>query len=203
MPLDISSRATGDGAPESVVLIVWLVWLLSWWAAAAWSDHAVKRPGIRREVVYRLLFTAGAVFLFGLYPHRRSEEWFVWRLGSGPAWGTVLVAVAGLSFTWWARIHLGRLWSSGVTRKEHHRIVDSGPYGVVRHPIYTGIILAAVATAVVRGTASGLLGAGSMILSCYIKARLEERFLRAELGPDAYAAYARRVPMLVPFTRTQ
>jgi protein-S-isoprenylcysteine O-methyltransferase Ste14 len=188
-------------APESVVLIAWLLWLASWWAAAAaWSDRAVKRPGVRREIVYRLMFTAGAMLLFASYP-RRSTDWLLWNLGPGTAWGMVLFAVIGLSFTWWARIYLGRLWSSGVTRKAHHRIVDRGPYGVVRHPIYAGITLAALATAILRGTVVGVMGAALMILGCYIKARLEEHFLREQLGAEAYDAYARRVPMLVPFTR--
>jgi protein-S-isoprenylcysteine O-methyltransferase Ste14 len=111
----------------------------------------------------------------------------------------VAVALAGFIFTWWARIHLGRLWSSSVSRKAEHHIVDTGPYRIVRHPIYTGIILASVAAAAQRGTAPAWLGTGIMTLGWYIKARLEERFLRDELGPDTYNAYARRVPMLVPF----
>src|SRR5438445_12979167 len=51
---------------------------------------------------------------------------------------------------WWARIHLGRLWSSNVTRKKNHHVVDSGPYGIVRHPIYTGVIVASIATAAIQ-----------------------------------------------------
>jgi protein-S-isoprenylcysteine O-methyltransferase Ste14 len=113
-------------------------------------------------------------------------------------WVLVAIAVAGFAFTWWARFHLGRLWSSSVSRKADHRIVDTGPYGIVRHPIYTGIIVASAATAAQRGTAPAWLGMALMTLGWYIKARLEERFLRDELGADAYDAYARRVPMLVP-----
>jgi protein-S-isoprenylcysteine O-methyltransferase Ste14 len=101
-------------------------------------------------------------------------------------------------FAWWARLHIGRLWSSSVTRKSGHHIVDTGPYRLVRHPIYSGVSLSAIATAAIRGTAQGVLGAGLLILGFYVKARLEERFLRDELGP-AYDAYACRVAMLVPF----
>jgi protein-S-isoprenylcysteine O-methyltransferase Ste14 len=72
---------------------------------------------------------------------------------------------------------------------------------MVRHPIYTGIIVASAATAALRGTAQAWLGMGVMTLGWYIKARLEERFLRDELGADAYDAYSRRVPMLVPLIR--
>ena len=73
---------------------------------------------------------------------------------------------------------------------------------IVRHPIYTGILLAAVATAVVSGTLCAILGAACLIIGYWIKARLEERFLRGELGADAYNSYRRRVPMLVPFGPT-
>jgi protein-S-isoprenylcysteine O-methyltransferase Ste14 len=70
---------------------------------------------------------------------------------------------------------------------------------LVRHPIYAGIVLATLATAVVSGTPSSFLGAALMTLGWYVKARIEEHFLREELGPEAYDSYARRVPMLVPF----
>jgi protein-S-isoprenylcysteine O-methyltransferase Ste14 len=113
----------------------------------------------------------------------------------------VALAVAGFLFMWRARIFLGKLWSAGVRLKTDHRVVDTGPYGLVRHPIYTGIIVAGVASAVLRGTAAGLLGASLMTVSWYIKARMEEQFLREQLGAKDYDAYARRVPMLVPFLK--
>jgi protein-S-isoprenylcysteine O-methyltransferase Ste14 len=167
-------------------------------AAAVWSDRAVKAPTRRHHVLYRLLPAAGVILLFGAV-RTQSGELPLWRTSDAIAWAMVGVAIAGFMFTWWARIHLGRLWSSSVSRKAEHHIVDTGPYGIVRHPIYTGIILASAATAVQRGTAQAWLGMGLMTLGWYIKARLEERFLRDELGADAYRAYARRVPMLVPF----
>ena len=70
----------------------------------------------------------------------------------------VLLCVMGFGFAWWARLHLGQLWSAFVTRKAGHRIVDTGPYGIVRHPIYTGIIAAAIALALVKGTVIALAG---------------------------------------------
>ena len=94
-----------------------------------------------------------------------------------------------------------KVWSRWVVRKADHRIIQTGPYALVRHPIYTGISLAMLATAVMLGTAFSYLGAALFTLSFYLKARLEERFLREELGAEAYDAYARRVPMLVPFLK--
>ncbi len=187
--------------PETVIGVVWLAWLVSWFVAAAWADRTVGRPAAQREVLYRLLVAAGAVMLFGMYPRRFSTEAVLWRAGPGVGWAMVAIAVFGFLFAWWARIFLGRMWSSTVTRKANHHIVDTGPYGLVRHPIYTGIIISAIATAVLRATALAFLGAGIMTVSWYIKARLEEDFLREQLGVEKYDAYAVRVPMLVPFIR--
>ena len=109
------------------------------------------------------------------------------------------VMLAGLSLTWWARIYLGPLWSSVITRKENHKIIDTGPYAFVRHPIYSGLIIALLATAAAEGRVTALFGAALIVLGVWLKARTEERFLLTELGPEIYSAYSRRVPMLIPF----
>lgn len=77
-------------------------------------------------------------------------------------------------------------------------MVDPGPYGVVRHPMYAGIVAAAIGTAVAKGTILGMGGAGFLTIGLAMKARLEEVWLRAQLGTE-YEAYRKRVPMLVPF----
>jgi protein-S-isoprenylcysteine O-methyltransferase Ste14 len=184
--------------PETTIRTMWLAWWISWLAAAAWSDRAVKRPATRHQIVYRLLAGLGAVLLFGMYGHHLQAEMILWHTPVPLAWALVVVVLAGLLFTWWARIHLGRLWSSSVTRKADHHVVDTGPYGIVRHPIYTGIILASGATAATGGTVLAWLGACVMTTGWVIKARLEEEFLREQLGAETYGEYARRVPMLAP-----
>ncbi len=188
-------------APEIAMAWIWALWWLSWLAAAAWSDRAVSRPPMRHQIAYRLCAAAGMVLLFGPYRHDFRSEIVLWRTPLVVSWLMVAAAFAGFAFTWWARVHLGRLWSTSVTRKAGHHVVDSGPYAIVRHPIYTGITAASFATAAMRGTVAGWAGAAVMTLGWFIKARLEEGFLRQQLGADAYDAYARRVPMLIPFLR--
>lgn len=78
-------------------------------------------------------------------------------------------------------------------------MVDTGPYRLVRHPIYTGILTALLAMTLLKGTAAAILGLALATLGLLLRARLEEQFLRAELGPDAYDAYSRKTPMLLPF----
>jgi protein-S-isoprenylcysteine O-methyltransferase Ste14 len=183
--------------PVTIVSAAWLVWVVSWLGAARWSHPTVKRAG-DREMIYRAL-TAGGAVLLGLSPARPSAASMWWQLSPAAMWTAAGIVVLGLLFTWWARIHLGRLWSSSVTRKEHHHIIDTGPYALVRHPIYTGLTLAVLGTAGIRGTTLGVVGALLMTSGIYVKARLEESFLRAELGAKAYDAYVQRVPMFVPF----
>jgi protein-S-isoprenylcysteine O-methyltransferase Ste14 len=185
--------------PETAMRALWVIWWISWWAAAAWSDRTVTRPSRRHQLLYRALVVLGVVLLFGMYPRPAAGEVVLWRSPDAVAWAMVPLALAGLLFTWWARIHLGRLWSSNVARKADHHVVDTGPYEIVRHPIYTGIMLAAIATAAMRATLAAWVGVALMTLGWYIKARLEEEFLRAQLGAEEYGRYARRVPMLVPF----
>jgi protein-S-isoprenylcysteine O-methyltransferase Ste14 len=186
--------------PMAIIVMesVWGAWWVSWLAAAFWSDRPVDRPPGSNQIIYRLLAIAGVLLLFGVYRPGWPRDVLLWHVPLPLQTAMIAAAAGGFAFTWWARIHLGRLWSSGVTQKSDHRIIDTGPYGIVRHPIYTGITLAAFATAILRGTMLAFAGAAVMTLGWYVKARLEEQFLRAQLGADQYASYARRVPMLVP-----
>lgn len=199
---------TGMG-PQTAIYLPWWIWAVTWILASVWANRTVKRPPIGREVLYRILSTAGFVLLllfaykvhngrYTLLPFPGVLGTRYWVAPLAVQWAMVGVATLGFLFAWWARIHLGRLWSGRITRKEGHRIIDTGPYALVRHPIYTGILTAAIATAVALGSLHAILGAALLILAYWIKARQEERFLREELGPQDYDAYRKRVPMLVP-----
>jgi protein-S-isoprenylcysteine O-methyltransferase Ste14 len=177
---------------------LWLLWLLSWAGAALWASRAAKRPPLREELTYRLLTIAGGVLMFVQFP-RNGRPILFWLEPLWLDWLLLVVALGGIAFAWWARIHLGTLWSARVTRKDEHRIVDSGPYGIVRHPIYTGILIAIYATALSFPGPFNFAGAAILTLAFVIKGRLEERFLMQELGAEAYSAYRALVPMLVPF----
>ncbi len=183
--------------PRAVFAIVWGAWVASWLAASFWSARTQKRATTSAGLTYRVLIGIGAV-LMTPWAVRRLGAATLWNVGYAGAYLLAAAALAGLAFTWWARLHLGRLWSSAITRKENHHIVDSGPYALVRHPIYTGLIAALVASAIAEATPTALGGATLLGLGFWVKARGEERFLSAELGDETYAAYRRRVPMLLP-----
>jgi protein-S-isoprenylcysteine O-methyltransferase Ste14 len=180
------------------IAALWLIWLVSWALAAFWADPAQKRAGFRDEARYRVLWIAGTVLLF-VPAHGYVGRLRLWMPTLAEAWVCVVLIAIGIAFAWWARLHLGRLWSGTVTAKADHHVVDTGPYGLVRHPIYTGLLVSILATMAAKGTIWGIAGAALLLVGIIVKARLEEKFLRGELGP-AYDDYASRVPMLVPFT---
>lgn len=186
--------------PDVAVNFSWMIWAASWLLAASWADAAAKTQDFRAEIPYRVLIALGFVLVCAPFFERLPGALLCWGPGTLWRWLPLVFVIIGFGFTWWARLHLGRLWSGRVARKTAHRIVETGPYAFVRHPIYTGLCLAALATALERAALTPLLGTVLVSLGFTLKARLEEDFLRQELGVEAYDAYARRVPMLVPFT---
>jgi protein-S-isoprenylcysteine O-methyltransferase Ste14 len=184
--------------PQLVLGCAWLGWVLSWLLAAMWQERAVKRAATSSEIAYRVLTTVGGLLLFGLSGKNTGDEAVLWKPSLAVAWVLTGTAAFGFAFTWWARLHIGLMWSSGVGRKADHHVIDTGPYRLVRHPIYSGLSLAVVATAAMRASVHAWIGAAIAILGFYVKARLEETFLREQLGAT-YDSYAGRVAMLVPF----
>jgi protein-S-isoprenylcysteine O-methyltransferase Ste14 len=182
--------------PELTLALVWLAWWVSWGLASRWTSKTLKKP--EGQGTYYVLIVAGMVLLFGFW---RNGVTAYWHPATSVKWALVGLAAAGFLFCWWARLALGRLWSASITRKEDHRVIDTGPYALVRHPIYTGVITAGFASAVMCGTLIAAAGFFVFVSAWYLKARMEEKFLRAELGAEAYDAYAARVPMLIPFLK--
>lgn len=185
--------------PTSALFGLLTVFVLSWIAAALWAGRTVAVPDRAQWPLFgggvlAILALASARALFPALRVRLWEESFA--IG----WSMVAVSAVAYAWCWWARVYLGNLWSAGVSRKEGHRVVDTGPYGIVRHPIYTGAILAAFAFAAAHARPFGFLVALVFTLFFTWKARVEERFLQEELGA-AFDAYRQRVPMLVPLLR--
>ena len=106
--------------------------------------------------------------------------------------------VAGVAFSIWARLMLGANWSGTVTVKEDHELVRRGPYRIVRHPIYTGILLGMLGSAVQRGWAHAFVGVLLCLLAFWMKSRIEERFMVQSFG-EQYLKYRHEAKALVPF----
>jgi protein-S-isoprenylcysteine O-methyltransferase Ste14 len=178
--------------------VIFAAWVISWFVAAIWSRRTTARPPGAARILDLGLTVAGAGLL--AYSARMREVFGgVWGFPLAIDWVLTAFVALGLAFTWWARLTLGDLWSGAVVRKEAHVVVRRGPYRLVRHPIYTGLICALLALGVQAGRPAGVAGALLMAVGFWAKARLEERFLTAQLGEGDYADYRRITPMLIPF----
>lgn len=197
-------------AAQTAFTVTWLVWYATWLAAVVWSGRTKVQLKSDMAGVPRLFAAVGVMLLFWpsgpahpgaglafLGPFTRG----LWRSPPWLDWSLYGLLICAFGFCWWARLHLGRFWSGFVTLKEDHHIVDTGPYGLVRHPIYSGLMAAAVITALERASPASVLGAAMLIVGFTLVARTEESFLVIQLGTEAYEAYRRRVPMLVPRMR--
>ena len=109
----------------------------------------------------------------------------------------IIVTALGLLLAIWARVHLGRYWSGTIAIKQDHRLIRTGPYAWVRHPIYTGLLVGMAGTAIAVGEVSGLLATVLIFIAYYRKIRIEERFLVEQFGPE-YVQYQHEVKALVP-----
>lgn len=186
-----------DLSPYLVGAFLWGAFIVSWYAAMLWTARAVARTSFVGRVGDYIFYIVGFALLFT--PRARAPG--MWETPTAAAYVLVAVEAASFAFAWWARVHLGRLWSGMITLREGHRVVESGPYGWVRHPIYTGFLGAAWTFALLVSSPVALLGAAVLTAQMAWKAKREESFLRQELGPTEYDAYAARTPMLLPFVR--
>lgn len=181
-----------------IVAICWVAFA-SVWAVAGFRIHAVKR---RAPIGFTMLNTAvlyaGMILVFlGRVNDTPLGVRFAPDLAIVGVAG-VLLTVAGFAFAMWARWVLGANWSATVRIGEGQHMVSSGPYARVAHPIYSGIALATLGTAIVGGSIGNLLGFVLVVLSFWQKGRREERLMLAEFG-DAYSGYRRGVKFMVPF----
>ena len=186
-----------DGLPFAVL---WLAWL-AYWLIAARNVKATRRsePFASRLVTVALTAAAGVLLAF------RSHFLPVLNARFVPQtivlhWLGLLIVASGLAFAVWARLHLGRNWSGTVSVKEGHELIRTGPYGWVRHPIYSGLLLAILGTALAFGEWRGMLAFGLLTCAFTLNLRREERFMR-ESFPNDYPRNCAQVPALVPFLR--
>jgi protein-S-isoprenylcysteine O-methyltransferase Ste14 len=184
----------------NIAQIVWLLWvgvLVLWFL----SSMSVKRS-------LQASSRGGANAM-------NAIVWVGWWVMMYPRWSGVLgwrfapphpavqipgllIVILGFGLAVWARFYLGRNWSAVIELRNDHELMRGGPYAIVRHPIYSGFMIATLGTAVVNGQVAGLIALVLVICAWGYKAALEERFLLRHFGP-AYQQYQREVKRLVPF----
>ena len=182
---------------SAIIFGAWIVFALYWIVTSRTGNKAQKREPAEERIVH-MLWLACAYFLLSdgdlpigplnrqFLPHR------LWIALLGAA-----LVVSGVAFTIWARRHLGKNWSAEVTIRKDHSLIRSGPYSHIRHPIYTGLLLAVVGTAIAVSEYRALVAVAIFVIGWTLKAKKEESFLAQQFGP-AFEEHKRHTGFFLP-----
>lgn len=181
-----------------IVVLIWLLGGIVWVLNAMRAKQTVQRQSARSRylhiaamvLAFLLLFTGD--LRFGVLARR-----FVPHTPDVPFIGLALMLL-GLMMAVWARTTLGSNWSGAVTVKQGHQLIRRGPYALVRHPIYTGLLSMVAGTALVIGEVRCIAAFVVAAVAFHVKSRMEERFMMERFGAQ-YEDYRRRVKALVPW----
>jgi protein-S-isoprenylcysteine O-methyltransferase Ste14 len=185
---------------EHWISYAWLALLVVWLVATVGTKQTVQRQRGPSRVLHVGIMFLGIALIFNLY-HWFDGGWLANRIIPREGvyvLGGAVITIAGMLFTVWARVVLGTNWSGTVTIKENHELIRRGPYQIVRHPIYTGLLLGLLGTAFVYGAARGLVGVLVCGLALWIKSQAEEQFMVQQFG-EQYVQYRREVRALIPY----
>jgi len=180
-----------------LVEVPWIVFVLYWIVSAIRTRDTLQTESFASRYAILLIEAAGFVLLF-----RHSAG--IGFLGNRVMHRTLASAIVGSILTWmgiglaiWARYHLAEYWSARITIKEDHQLIRTGPYTRLRHPIYSGIVLAAIGSAVVIDQWRCVLGVCLVLMGYCIKARKEETMLTQQFG-DAFREHQKHAGFLIP-----
>jgi len=183
-------------SPLEIDAWLWEAWLAYWMIAAFFANRSKVQENHLIRLTHSLPLLAGFVLMFhigfdgSLIHDRFFNSLTIRRAGIAPT-------ALGLLFSVWARVHLGRYWSGIITLKEGHKLIRTGPYRFVRHPIYTGLLIAALGSAISAATGDAFIGFALILISIFFKSRREETLLTGEFGEE-YLRFKREVPGLCP-----
>lgn len=178
---------------------IWLILIVFWLVLSRNVKVTVRRQAALPRLLNLALLYAAAALLAGPFV---PVHWLTLRILPGSHWRLwcgigALLTLLGVLFTIWARIYIGRNWSSVAAVKANHELITSGPYRWVRHPIYSGLVLGFLGTAIAIGQWRGALAVALSLIAIVQRIVIEERLMREQFGA-VYDAYAQRVRALVP-----
>lgn len=183
---------------HSLIPALWLLWLVFWIAAALGAKETQRQESAVSRLSHHIPFILGGVLLgwpriLGMHLEQRFLPQTLTLF-----WVAAALIAIGLGFSIAARVRLGGNWSGSVTVKKDHELICTGPYALVRHPIYTGLLLALIGTVLFVGKWRALIALVPLVVAIFRKIAIEERFMSEQFG-DTYARYRAQVPALVPF----
>jgi protein-S-isoprenylcysteine O-methyltransferase Ste14 len=183
---------------EAFFPVVWIAFTVYWQIKAADTKTTQRLEPAASRIIRVLVFLFVIVLLA---TNRIPLPWLylqLWPAGLLPFWLGAAVTIGGILFAVWAREHLGRNWSRSVTIKQDHELITSGPYGLVRHPIYTGILAGFIGMAIAVSQVRGVVAFVLIFVVLWAKLRMEEQWMRSQFG-ETYATYAHHTAALVPY----
>ena len=183
---------------SNIIGACWGVFFVVWIVAALFTKRTAYHENASRRFRYIIPIVTAWYFLF-----RASRLAYPFNLPIIPDNDAVralaaILCVSGLGFCLWARAVLGRNWSGTVTVKENHELIVRGPYRIVRHPIYTGVLGMLMATAIEQRHVAGLIAVILVFIGLWIKSADEEQVMTKQF-PDEYPAYRKQVKRIIPF----
>ncbi|MDQ2719526.1 MAG: isoprenylcysteine carboxylmethyltransferase family protein [Bacteroidota bacterium] len=177
---------------------LWLSIGIYWLASAFNGKKTIKHQADLQRILYMCLWIIAFLLLFSnnisisfLYKPLFSQQLFFKITG-------LIFCMAGLLFSVWARVCIGRNWSGRISVKKNHELVTTGAYAVTRNPIYTGFLAAFAGCAMTEGLAKGYLSLFFIIAGIMIKIRKEESYMN-QVFKESFHKYKQRVKRLVPF----
>jgi len=177
---------------------LWILLGIVWLAAMFMAKPVVRmQSGGSRFFTIALSFLGFSLVFSSYFRTGLLAERFLPRSNLIGVIGLVLTFI-GIGFSIWARLQLGGNWSGTVTVKQDHTLIRQGPYALVRHPIYSGFLLAILGVALIVGEYRCLLGLAVLFLGFLLKSSMEERFMLDQFDGD-YRTYQRQVKALIPF----
>jgi protein-S-isoprenylcysteine O-methyltransferase Ste14 len=178
-------------------VIPWMVFLVYWIYGALKTRRTVRKESSASRYGILALELLGFALLFLDHTGIEFLDRHIVQQSDALALLGVVLTWIGIGIAVWARYHLGQYWSARVTLKEGHQLIRTGPYAHFRHPIYSGLDLAALGGVVAIGEVRSVLGLLLIILGYWIKARTEERMLSAQFG-DQFREHCRHTGFLLP-----
>jgi protein-S-isoprenylcysteine O-methyltransferase Ste14 len=187
-----------ESLARNIITVCWAGFFAVWCLAALFTKRTVHRETRSQRLRYIVPIVIGWFLLF-----RGQRLPYPLNLKVIPHTNPLLAAAAilcvcGAGLCVWARMILGRNWSGTVTLKEGHELIVRGPYRLVRHPIYTGLLAMLIATVIQQGHIAGVIGLVLVFVSLWIKLSNEEEVMLKQF-PEQYAVYRQRVKRIVPF----
>lgn len=183
---------------KTIISACWGVFVVVWLLAALSTKRTVYHETAARRLRYIIPILLGWFLIFRGYRLRGRFNIQILSETDAILVAAAILCLCGLGFCLWARAVLGRNWSGTVTLKENHELIVRGPYRLVRHPIYTGLLAMLIATWMEQSHIAGMIGLVLTLLSFWIKLGQEEEVMLAQF-PDQYAAYSERVKRIIPF----